>query len=267
MEKWYFKTFLVVCAAVLIGSVSMALSFRAETGSTGNIIGFIYAKDGTTPMPGAIIKFKNLTSGSILASDKSDANGIFKLQGVESGVYTFGVMTDQGDFNADNIVGIKVSENETAKLSIALQPYSKEEAAAVSELSRDQEPNGETLVAMIDGFDTNSQMAKLQMVKGLLRVNDKIHAKGASTDFYQDIGVLEVGDSPARQILSSQSGSVKLERRAERGDRVFVVRQNKTFPFFLGPMGLAAVIAGNTAVTYGVIKVTDKSEPVSAFKN
>jgi hypothetical protein len=264
MKRWATKNALIICGVIL---VSMALTLRAETGSAGNVIGFLYAKDGTSPLPGATVKFKNLANGVVLESSKSDVNGIFKLQSVESGVYTYGVATDQGDFNADNIVGIKVSENETAKLSIALQPYGKDEAAAISEIYKDQETKGETLVATIADFNANTRMAQLQMVKGLLRLNDKIHAKGRSTDFYQDIGVLEVGESPARQILNSQSGSVKLEQRAERGDGVFIVHNRKAFPFFLAPMGVAAVIAGNSAVTYGTVKITDKSEPVSAFKN
>jgi hypothetical protein len=53
----------------------------------GNVIGFICAKDGTTPLMGAAVKFKNLTSGSMFSSSKTDGCGIFNLEGIESGIY------------------------------------------------------------------------------------------------------------------------------------------------------------------------------------
>jgi hypothetical protein len=239
----------------------------ADRGPTGNIIGFVYAKDGTTPLEGAVVKFKNLASGTIYESSKSDNLGVFRLQSVESGMYTYGVLSVQGEFNANSVIGIKVGEKETAKISIALRPYSKDEAAAVSEIYKDKEPNGESLVAIVADFDSSTQMGQLQMVKGLLRVNDKIHAKGQTTDFYQEVGTLKVGDTTTQQILASQSGSIKLERSVQKGDRLYLVQNRKVFPFFLAPAGVAAVIAGNSAITYGVVRIRDEGEPVSAYKN
>jgi len=85
-----------------------------------DIIGFVYAKDGTTPLEGASVKFLNVSSNSIYESSKSDANGVFKIEGIESGLYVFGVITPQGDFILDDLVGIRVKENETVKLSVSL---------------------------------------------------------------------------------------------------------------------------------------------------
>jgi len=267
MKGWVPRKLCFGCIIGLAFLITVPLATLAERPSMGNIIGFVYAKDGTTPLEGATVKFKNLASSSIYESSKTDGYGIFKIQGVESGVYTYGVVTNQGDFNASNIVGLKVSENETAKMSIAIQPFSRDEAAAVTEIYKDQDKSGESLVAMVADFDAATGMAQLQMVKGLLRVSDKIHARGQSTDFYQEVGVLKIGDSSAQQILGSQAGAIKLDRNVEKGDRVYLVQNKKIFPFFLAPAGIAAVVAGNSAITYGVVKITDKSEPVSAFKN
>jgi len=232
----------------------------------GNVIGFLYAKDGTTPLEGAVVKFKNLTSGVVSESSKSDSYGIFKLQGIEKGVYTYGVVTPDGDFNADNLVGLRVGENETAKLSIALDPYNKDEAEAVSEIYKELEKNGEALIGTIADFNPNGRLAQVQVVKGALQVNDRIHARGKSTNFYQDVDTLMVGSAKTKRVLKGQTGTLKLERNAQAGDLVYVVPAKKIFPIFLAPLGIAAVIGGNEAVTYGIMKIKDQQEPASAIR-
>lgn len=229
----------------------------------GNVIGFLYAKDGTTPLEGAVVKFKNLTSGIVFESTKSDSYGVFKVQGIEKGIYTYGVVTGEGDFNADNLVGLKVGENETAKLSIAVDPYDKEVAEAVSETYQEQEKSGEALVGMIADFNPNTRLAQVQVVKGVLQVNDRIHAKGKSTNFYQDIDLLMVGTSKTKRVLKGQTGTMKLEQNVQTGDLVYVVPAKRIFPLFLVPLGVAAVIGGNEAVSYGIMKIKDQMEPAS----
>jgi hypothetical protein len=242
---------------------SSAMSANAQTLPKGNIIGFIYAKDGTTPLEGAVVKFKSIATGKIYDSTRSDDYGIFKVRGVESGFYTYGVVTEGGDFNADNIIGLKVDEKETAKLSIALDPYDQDTAAAVSEVIQGQEKNGEFLAGMVAGFDPASRTARIEVVKGLLRLNDRIHTKGKTTDFYQEISVLKVGSSPARQAIAGQTAALKMQQSAQQGDLVYVVQDNKIFPFFLAPLGVAVVIAANSAVTHGVVTIRDEAAPVS----
>ena len=231
--------------------------FGAQSTGKGNIIGFLYAKDGTTPLEGGIVKFKNLTSGTVFDSTKSDTNGIFKLQGIENGIYAYGIVTPEGDFNADSLVGIKIQDNETAKMSIALNPYSKEEASAVSEVYKEQEINGESLIGTISEFNPNTRIAQIQVVKGLLRLKDKIHAKGKATDFYQEVNVLMAGSSSARQVLPGQIASVKLDRKAAQGDLVYVVRNKNLFPLVFAPLGAATILAASTGVNYGIVKIND----------
>jgi hypothetical protein len=242
---------------------SLSMTVNSQTLAKGNIIGFIYAKDGTTPLEGAIVKFKSLTSGKIYDSTRSDDYGIFKVQDVESGFYTYGVVTEGGDFNADNIIGLKIDEKETAKLSIALNPYDQDTAAAVSEVIQGQDKNGEFLAGMVAGFDPATRTARVEVVKGLLRLDDRIHTKGKTTDFYQEVSVLKVGNSPARQAMAGQTAALKMQQSAQQGDLVYVVQDKKIFPFFLAPLGVAVVIAANSAVTHGVVTIRDEAAPVS----
>ena len=235
----------------------------AQASSKGNVVGFIYAQDGTTPLEGAVVKFKNLTSGKIYDSTRSDVYGVFRIKGIESGIYTYGVLTEQGDFNADDVLGLKVDENEIAKLSISLDPYGQDEAAAASEVIKGQQKQGEFLVGMVADFNPRTRIARVQVVKGLLQLNDRIHTRGKSTDFYQQIRVLKVGDRTARRAVIGQTAALKMDQSVQKGDQVYVVPDKKIFPFFLAPLGVAVVIASNSAVTHGVVVIRDEAVPVS----
>jgi hypothetical protein len=235
----------------------------AQASMKGNVIGFIYAQDGTTPLKGAVVKFKNLATGKIYDSTSSDVYGIFRVPGIESGIYTYGVIIEGGGFNAESILGLKVDERETAKLSLSVDPYDQEVAAAVSEVIKEQQKEGESLVGMVADFNPKTRMAQVQLVRGLLRLNDRIHAKGKSTDFYQEIDVLKLGNSPARRVLPGQTAALKMKQGVRKGDQVYVVPDKKIFPFFLAPLGVAVVVASNSAVTHGVLKIRDEATPVS----
>jgi hypothetical protein len=252
------------CMALLWLSLSLA---AAETNAKGNVVGFLYGQDGTSPLAGGIVKLKNLMSGATFVSTKSDPYGIFRLEGVDSGFYTYGVLTGQGDFNADSAIGLRINPNETAKISIALSAYEKEVAAAVEEVAKDQEIRGESLVGMIAAFDPASKTGIVQVTKGLLREKDTIHAKGKATDFYQQVGEMTVGTASAKRVLAGQNGAFQLDREARPGDLVYVVKDKRFSPLFLAPLGIATVIAGNTAVTYTFSKIKDKSQPVSPDRN
>lgn len=93
----------------------------------GNLIGFVYDKDGTTPLEGAIVKLKNVSTGSIYESSKTSKLGVFKLEGIDEGLYVTGISSKEGYFNVESFIGIKA--NETAKVSFALKPQAKGEKA------------------------------------------------------------------------------------------------------------------------------------------
>lgn len=256
----------IALGAFLLSSLSYA---SVASSPKGSVIGFIYDQDGTTPLPKAVVKLKNLVTGSVYESTPADDYGIFKVQGIETGLYTYGVATEKGNYNAENLVGFTVEENDVAKLTIVVDPYEKDVAEALNEVQKGLEtsPGGEFLVGTIASFDPTTRLAEVQVVNGLLRLNDKIHAKGRSTNFYQEITVLKVGNAVAKYLVKGQVGSVQLEQKAAQGDLVYVVKENKkVMPFFVVPVGVALVVAGNTAVNYGIVKIEDRCKPTSSKK-
>ena len=92
----------------------------------GNLVGFIYGEDGTTPEEGAVVKARNISPGSDYESKKSDKQGLFMLEGIDEGLYVVGISSKEGDFNLQNLIGIKADE--TAKVSLALKPQKAEAA-------------------------------------------------------------------------------------------------------------------------------------------
>ena len=100
----------------------------------GNLIGFVYDKDGTTPLEGAIVKLKNVSSSSIYESSKADKLGVFKIEGIDEGLYVVGISSKEGSFNVENFIGIKA--NETAKVSFALKPQAKGEKANMPKMKK-----------------------------------------------------------------------------------------------------------------------------------
>ena len=115
---------LVLSAVVLFSFVCISsYSLMSNTGG-GNLVGFIFAEDQTTPIPGAILKLRNVNTGNEYASGETDNLGIFTLKDVEAGLYIVGISSEEGDFNFNHLIGIKT--NETAKVSFSLAPEEKQ---------------------------------------------------------------------------------------------------------------------------------------------
>ena len=88
-----------------------------DTGK-GNLIGFIYGEDKTTPVEGAIFILRNIATGIEYSSQKTNDLGIFKLEDIDPGLYIVGITSGVTQFNFKNLIGIKAEK--TAKVSFAL---------------------------------------------------------------------------------------------------------------------------------------------------
>ncbi len=104
---------------------------KAEAVGKGNLIGFVYEKNGTTSLEGAIVKLKNVSTSRIYESSKTDKLGAFKIAGIDEGLYVVGISSKNGDFNLKVRIGIKA--NETAKVSFALKSEAEVKKALKSE--------------------------------------------------------------------------------------------------------------------------------------
>lgn len=232
----------------------------------GSLVGYIFDRDGKTPVLGAAIKVRNITSGAIYESLPSDAQGLFKIDGLAKGIYTFGITTELGDFNSSELVGILA--NETTKVSISLNPYDSSVQSAVQEVIRDQvvvENEGESRIGRVVRYDPDTNEAEVYIERGLIQIDDRIHIKGINTNFYQGVGNLRLGENRIRRALAGESPWLAVKGPVQTGDSVYVVCKKGILPFFLTPCGIAWVIAGSGAIMAGIIEITDKT-PLSPFK-
>jgi len=115
---------------ILIFSLILCLSpylpaQQAKSPGKGNLIGKIYAKDGTTAVVGALAKIKNVATAKAYESSKTNRLGTFKIEGIEEGLYSVGIITDEGEFNVESLIGIKA--NKTVLVTLVLKPYLEEE--------------------------------------------------------------------------------------------------------------------------------------------
>lgn len=223
--------------------------------SKGNILGFIYAEDGTTPVSGAVVKARNISTGSVYESSVSDLNGVFKIQEIESGVYVYGVRTEAGEFNSDGMIGVSVGDNETAKMAITITPFEmkiKEDIEAGLEANSIE---GETLVGRIIDYDPENGLAEVYILQGMLSQKDKVHALGVETDFYQKVKNLSIGEDHVKSTAVGEIAKVKLENRASTGDFLYVVAERGFALLAVVPVGVAALVGTSAAV----IKVDNSS--------
>jgi hypothetical protein len=241
---------------------------QAQDNPVGNVTGFVYAQDGTTPLQGAVIKFKNISTGDFYESGKSDRRGFFKIQGVEKGVYLYGVITEDGFYNSDGLVGLNFKGNETAKLSIAVSPYSQEATQTMEEFYNDLDVNGESYVGRVVEFDAVKMTALVKVERGMVQVNDKIHNKGLRKDFTQNVKQLESEGTNVKRAYAGQITSIKMKQKADVDDMVFVVKKKMFLPWLWSPLGAAALIAfsGTTGYVARVL-LEEECEPCSPDRN
>ncbi len=224
---------------VSIGLVAAMLVFfspqvlKGQVPAKGNLLGFVYGQDGTTPLPGAVVMVKNISSGKVYESSASDGLGIFKVQGLETGLYALGVTSPKGSFNSTDLVG--VAANETAKIAIALTPYENDVQQAVQQVNKDQQEEGESRIGHVVVSAGGGNQAEVFIERGLLQSSDRIHVKGVNTDFYQDAKGLLFQGAYVKKLLSGQNGMISVNKPCEPGDIVYVVCKGAFRPSSLRP--------------------------------
>ncbi len=250
----------IVLAAVLALLLPVSASQIAPSPGQGSLVGTFFEKDGTTPVPGAVIKLKNISSGSIYEAAPSDKSGTFRLDGLVKGIYTFGIATSSGDFNSNELIGIL--EGETTKISISLSLYEGQVRQGMQEIAREQSlKDNEARIGRVVRYIPGSREAVVFIEKGVLQTDDRIRVRGITTNFYQDVDGLGLDGYKIKRALAGQSPFLKVIREAQIGDAVYLVCKKGVPPFFLTPCGIATVVGGMV----GLITVVDKKE-VSPFK-
>ena len=253
------KVVLSLGSTLVLILVLFPSTLRPQETGKGNLIGFIYGQDGSTPVEGAVVLVKNLTTGTVSESPKSDSLGVFKVAGLGAGIYALGVRSDKGSYNSQDFFGVMADE--TSKISIALNVYNPAAASAAAAVIVGQREKGEAYVGKVVKYAPETKEAEIFVEIGLLQDEDRIHLKGQATDFYMDIRVLKADGAKVKRVLSGYSGKLGTSKACEPGDFIYVVCKRGIPPFFLAPLGLAAIVAGATPLAALV-----EEESVSKFK-
>jgi hypothetical protein len=94
MEK-IMKSKILVVFVVFAFFLSMTSIFViAEETPTGNMMGYVYEKDGKTPIKGAIVVARNTSTGEEFSSQPTDGSGRYEIYSLPEGVYHVKVILD-----------------------------------------------------------------------------------------------------------------------------------------------------------------------------
>jgi hypothetical protein len=249
-----FTSILLSLALVLLYMPSLA---KAGDNESANLIGFVFSEDGTTPVQGAVITLRNVSTGETFKSTGTDNYGVFKVQELEKGLYVMGVSSEDGGYNAENLIGIR--SGKTEKVSVTLKTFDQNGQEAAEEDYKNQN-KGEKLVGKVIDYEANTQIATVEIISAEdededieLRKDDEIHVlapeeqeEESETDFYQNVEIMTLNDQPINKATKGQIVAIYMEEDAVPGDLVYLVKRKGIPPIFLIPVGLAAVVGGVT---------------------
>jgi hypothetical protein len=245
-------------ALLLILAVFPSTLLPQESGK-GNLIGFIFERDGSTPVAGAVVVMKNVTTGTVTETSRSDKLGVFSVPGLGAGLYALGVRSDKGSFNSQDFFGIMAGK--TAKISVALDSFDSAEAAAAEVVIKEQRAKGEAFIGKVVRYLPETREAEILVEIGVIQAEDRIHIKGQVTDFYQDLRNLKASGAKIKRVLSGNNAVVRASKPCEPGDYVYIVCKRGVPPLFLAPLGIAAIVAGAAPLA-----AIYEGETVSQFK-
>lgn len=107
-----------ICVVVLLMFVYIPCTLIGAELGKGNLIVVVNAEDGVTPIEGAVLKLRNVSTQDEIQSEPSDELGEISVQGLDVGLYIAGIIKENTNFNIGYLIGIKADK--TAKLPIAL---------------------------------------------------------------------------------------------------------------------------------------------------
>ncbi len=245
-----------VFALILVLTSSAA---SPQEAAKGNLVGFLFGEDGSTPVAGAVVLVKNLSTGGVTEAAQTDGLGLFKVPGLGAGLYALGVKSAGGSFNCQDFFSI--SAQQTSKISVALSSYDATAAAGAAAVIQEQRERGEAFIGKVIKCDRDTREAQVLIEVGLIQSDDRIHVKGQVTDFYQDMRGLKAYGTRTKRVTTGYTASFKSSKACAPGDFVYVVCKRGVPPFFLAPLGIAAIVAGAVPLS-----ARYEDEPVSQSK-
>ena len=83
----------------------------------------------------------------------------------------------------------------------------------------------EKLVGKITHYFTNIGVAVIEVTTGELKAGDMIHIKGATSDFEQKIGSLQIEHESVEKAKKEQSAGLKTDQQTREGDEVYKIEE------------------------------------------
>lgn len=80
----------------------------------------------------------------------------------------------------------------------------------------------EKQVGTVDHFFGNISVGMIRLTD-VLKVGDKIHIKGNTSDFEQDISSMQIDRVPAQEAKAGDIISIKLKQKARKDDIVYKI--------------------------------------------
>ncbi len=81
----------------------------------------------------------------------------------------------------------------------------------------------EKLIGKITHYFTNIGVGVIEITEGDLKVGDKIHIKGATSDFEQTIESMQIEHESIEKAKKGDAIGLKVEQQIREGDQVFKI--------------------------------------------
>jgi len=76
-------------------------------------------------------------------------------------------------------------------------------------------------IGSVSDYFTKVEVAAIKLSGGL-KVGDKIHIKGATTDFEQEVDSMQIDRKPVEKAKKGDEIGIKVSDRVRRNDKVFL---------------------------------------------
>jgi len=83
----------------------------------------------------------------------------------------------------------------------------------------------EKLIGKITHYFTNIGVGVIEITKGDLKVGDKIHIKGTSSDFEQAVDSMQIEHENMEKAKKGDAIGLKVDQQVREGDQVFKIAE------------------------------------------
>ena len=80
----------------------------------------------------------------------------------------------------------------------------------------------EKLIGKITHYFDKISVAIIEL-SGVLKVGDRVHVKGSSTDFEQDISSIQIEHEDMKKAKKGDAIGVKIDEKVREGDEVYLI--------------------------------------------